>query len=220
VLYGIDQCHADTSPPVAARLRLPMRVSALPPDLIGTTSYSSQTAHVTYDVAYDMWLNRSGTKRPCQTDGTVEIMVWTGYDGRALPPASLQVGTADVPFAVDGISHPGTGAWSIYASNIGQAGHTVPWGGTLWFVLNSVDAVNKGTVSVDLSAVLSASGALLQNSYGWTNFRRHYWLDTIPFGMEFGPERGTTYDAGPTRFSLRLASYCLGVGVKVSDATC
>jgi hypothetical protein len=220
VLYGINQCHGPTSPPPSSALRLPMRVSAVPSDLIGTTSYSSETAHITYDIAYDLWLNHSATKTPCRTDGTVELMVWTDYDHQALLPESLKVGTATVPFAVNGNPDPGTNDWSIYASNIGPHGQTVPWGGTLWLVLDKPDVVSQGIVSVDLSGALSAAGALLQDDYGWTDFRKNYWLDTIPFGIEFGPAGGTTTGAGPTRFSLNLWSYCLDVKAEPSEAAC
>ncbi len=197
-----------------------MRVGAIPADLFGTTSYSSNTQHVTYDIAYDMWLNDSATKAPCTTNGTVEVMVWTDYDQRALLPDSVKVGTASVPFAVDGVSDPGIQAWSVYATNIDTGGRTVPWGGTIWFVLNRADVVSKGTVSVDLSSVLSSAGTLLQNNYGWSNFGQNYWLDTIPFGMEYGPESGGLFDAGSSYFSLNVSSYCLDVTMKSSDATC
>jgi hypothetical protein len=220
VLYGINQCSASTSPPVSPGLRLPMRLSSIPSDLIGTTTYSTQTSHITYDVGYDMWLNNSATKTPCKKDGTLEVMVWTGYDQRALLPDSVKTGTASIPFKVDGTLYPGPGAWSVYVSNVFQRGHTEPWGGTVWFVLNKSNTVHTGTVSVDLSTVFSEVGTLLQNNYGWADFQRNYWLDTVPFGMEFGPESGTLTGAGSSYFSLRLSSYCLGVGTTVSDATC
>lgn len=197
-----------------------MQVSSIPTDLIGTTTYSAHTPHVTYDIAYDMWLNRSDTKTPCKTDGTLEVMVWTDYNERALLPQSVKAGTGNVPFKVNGSIHSGYGAWSIYVSNVFQGGHTVPWGGTVWFILDQAHTVSKGTVSVDLSTVLSEVGALLQNNYGWTRFRSHYWLDTIPFGMEFGPESATPSGAGPSSFSLRLSSYCLGAGMTLSEASC
>jgi hypothetical protein len=76
------------------------------------------------------------------------------------------------------------------------------------------------TVSVDLSTVLSKVGTLLQNHYGWKDFGTHYWLDTIPFGMEYGPQSGTITGAGSSYFSLRLSSYCLDVGSTLSAATC
>jgi hypothetical protein len=220
VLYGINQCHAHSSPPQSPGLRLPVRVAAIPADLFGTTSYTSSTRHVTYDIAYDMWLNNSATKTPCTTNGTVEVMVWTDYDRRALLPDSVKVGTASVPFAVDGVSDPGTQAWSVYATNIDTGGRTVPWGGTIWFVLNRADVVSKGTVSVDLSSVLSSAGTLLENNYGWSNFGQNYWLDTIPFGIEYGPESGGLFDAGPSYFSLNVSSYCLDVARTSSEATC
>jgi len=220
VLYGINQCSAQTSPPVSASLRLPMEVSAIPPDLIGTTSYSSQAPHATYDIAYDLWLNNSDTKTPCKGDGTVEVLVWTAYDEQALLPGSLKVGTASLPFKVNGIVDPGQHAWSIYVSNVYGDGHTEPWGGTVWFVLDEGHIVEKGTVSVDLSSVLSKVGTLLQDNYGWRSFSTHHWLDTIPFGMEFGPESGALFGAGASHFSLHMSSYCLSVGTTLLQANC
>jgi hypothetical protein len=220
VLYGINQCSANTSPPVSPSLKLPMRVSSIPSDLIGTTTYSSETPHITYDVAYDMWLNSSGTKTPCKKDGTLEVMVWTDYDQRALLPDSVKTGNASIPFKVNGILRPGNDAWSVFVSNVFTGGHTVPWGGTVWFILNKLNTVHTGTVSVDLSTVLSEVGTLLQNNYGWSNFQQNYWLDTVPFGMEFGPESATLTGTGSSYFSLHLSSYCLGVGTTISEATC
>jgi hypothetical protein len=220
VLYGINQCNARISPPQSPGLELPMRIGAVPPDLIGTTSYDSQASGVTYDVAYDMWLNPSNTRVPCRIDGTVEVMVWTDYDRQALLPESLKVGTASVPFAVDGSPHSGGNAWTLYADNIDRTGSTAPYGGTVWLVLDKADVVSQGTVSVDLSRALASVGTLLQNNYGWTDFRNRYWLDTIPFGLEFGPASGVPGDAGPALFALNLSSYCLTTGARPSDAGC
>jgi hypothetical protein len=147
-------------------------------------------------------------------------MVWTDYDARALLPQSMNVGTATVPFAVDGAASSGTNAWAIYASNIFRAGQTVPWGGTVWLVLDHSDAVRSGTVSVDLSAALAAVGDLLERNYGWTDFGTSYWLDTIPFGIEYGPESGTLTGAGPSYFSLGISAYCLSVAATVSGSAC
>jgi len=219
VLYGINQCYAGTSPPQSPRLALPMRLDSIPPHLIGVTAYATQTSQVTYDVAYDLWLHQTGTKRPCRSEGTLEIMVWTDYDARALLPASMQVGTANIPFAVDRVSRPGTQAWSIYASNIDRDGRTAPWGGTLWFVPGQAD-VGHGRVSVDLSAALSAAGRLLHDNYGWPELGQHYWLDTASFGVEFGPASGNPTDSGPSRFSAQISAYCLDVRSTLLDAAC
>jgi hypothetical protein len=56
------------------------------------------------------------------------------------------------------VSRPANGAWSIYAENVFPGGRTQPWGGTIWLVLDDAHAVKQGTVSVDLSAALSAVG--------------------------------------------------------------
>ncbi len=186
VLYGINQCHADTSPRSSPQLPLPMRLDSIPPHLIGTTDYSTQTSLVTYDVTYDLWLSPTDTKRPCLTAGTLEILVLTDYSARALLPASMQVGTARIPFAVGGVARRGR-PWSVYASNIGRGGWTAPWGGTLWFVPGRADVVRQGRVSVDLSAVLSAAGRLLRDTYGWRELARHYWLDTVSSASSSAP---------------------------------
>ena len=220
VSYGLNQCHANTSPTESPELPLPMQVGAIPPDLVGTTTYSAHISPVTYDVAYDMWLSRSGTKKPCNSQGTLEVMVWTDYDQLAVLPPQLQVGSASIPFAVNGVSNTGQGAWSVYASNVFGGGRTAPWGGTVWLVLNPADTTADGTVSVDLSDALSSVGTILQNDYGWSDFATSYWLDTVPFGVEFGPQSGTTDGAGPSQFSLGISSYCLGDSLSLSDAGC
>jgi Glycosyl hydrolase family 12 len=220
VLYGINQCNAGTSPPESPRLPLPVRLDSIPPDLIGVTAYSAQLSQVTYDVAYDLWLHQTGTKQPCRSEGTLEIMVWTDYDARALLPASMQVGTADIPYTVDRVARPGTQAWSIFASNIGRDGQTAPWGGTLWFVPGPADAVGHGRVNVDLSAVLAVADHLLQDNYSWPGLGRRYWLDTASFGVEYGPALGNPLDSGPSRFSAQISAYCLDVRTTLLDAAC
>jgi hypothetical protein len=220
VSYGISQCHSDTSPPESPQLPLPMRVGTIPPGLVGVTAYAASTSGVTYDIAYDLWLHQTGTKRPCMSDGTLEIMVWTGYDERALLPSAMQVGTASIPFAVGRVPHSGAHEWSVYASDIYQRGKTAPWGGTLWFVPDRADAVGHGRVSVDLSAVLGVADQLLRDNYRWPDLSRHYWLDTAPFGVEFGPASGDPADSGPSRFSVRISAYCLDVRTTLLDATC
>jgi hypothetical protein len=220
VLYGINQCYAGTSPPESPGLPFPIKLSSILPHLVGVTAYSADTSQVTYDVAYDLWLNKTGTRQPCRSEGTLEIMVWTDYDARALLPASMQVGTADIPFAVDGVARTGTQAWSVYASNIDTDGRTAPWGGTLWFVPDGADIVGGGRVSVDLSAVFSAAGLLLHDNYGWPELNQDYWLDTASFGVEFGPASGNPMDSGPASFSARISAYCLDVRSTLPGATC
>ena len=220
VLYGINQCYASTSPAPSPRLPFPIRLDSIPPDLVGVTAYSAQTAQITYDIAYDLWLSPTGTKQPCRSEGTLEIMVWTDYNAQALLPASMQVGTADIPFAVGRVARPGTGKWSLYASNIDRDSRTAPWGGTLWFVLDQADTVGHGQVSVDLSAVLSAAGLLLHDTYGWPELGGRYWLDTASFGIEFGPASAGPMDTGPSRFSAQISAYCLDVRSTLRDAAC
>jgi hypothetical protein len=220
VLYGINQCHAATSPRPSPALRLPASVGSIPSDLIGTTAYASTATQATYDVAYDLWLNPSDTSAPCQTDGTLEVMVWTDYDDSARLPAAMRTGSATIPFAVNGRAQSGNQAWSVYVSSVFQDGHTQPWGGTIWFVLDGAHRVNRGSVSVNLSTVLAAAGGLLRDNYRWPDFASSHWLDTIAFGMEYGPANADPYGDGPTRFSLDLRSYCLDVGASLAASSC
>jgi hypothetical protein len=220
VLYGIDQCNAATSPRPSTDLRLPASVASIPDDLVGGTTYESQALQVTYDVAYDLWLNPSGTKSPCKTDGTIEVMVWTDYDAASRLPDAMRVGTATIPYAANGKVASGNQAWSVYASNVFRGGHTAPWGGTVWLVLDPAHAVKSGTMRVDLSDAIASVGSLLEDNYGWSDFRTNYWLDTIAFGMEYGPQNANPYGDGPTHFALDLRSYCLDVGAAVADSAC
>ena len=108
----------------------------------------------------------------------------------------------------------------MYVSNVYEHGRTAPWGGTVWLVPDAQHIVSNGTVSVDLSAALAAVATLLESNYGWSDVSDNYWLDTVAFGMEFGPDSGDPYDAGPTEFALNLTSYCLEVGTTVAEASC
>jgi hypothetical protein len=220
VLYGINQCHAGTSPPQSPDLQLPARVESIPSSLVGITSYDARASQITYTVAYDLWLSPSDTETPCQTDGTLEVMVWTDYAAQALLPDGMRVGRASIPYAVDGISDAGFETWSVFVSNVFEDGRTAPWGGTIWLVLDAAEVVPSGSVTVDLTAALSAVGSVLQNNYGWSEFASGYWLDTIAFGIEFGPQNADPYGAGPTDFSMSLTEFCLEVRSTVSSASC
>lgn len=219
VLYGIDQCNAATSPPQSPSLRLPVQVESLP-SLIAATTYNVQAAQITYDIGYDLWLNPSDTKTPCRTDGTLEVMLWTDYAQQSVLPESMKVGTATIPFAIDGVADAGYERWSVFVSNVFHDGHTAPWGGTVWLVPDAGDRVARGTVSVDLGAALHAVGALLERNYGWRNFASKYWLDTVAFGIEFGPNPPDPYGDGPAPFTFELSAYCLASRTTTSAARC
>ena len=209
VSYGKNPCRAGTSPAGDRALRLPVKVSALPTDLVGTTSYSSEASQTTYDIAYDMWLNPSGTQHPCRTQGTVEVMLWIDYDRQAFLP-STAVASVSIPYAVGGVAHGGTNAWTAYVLNVYRSGKTSAYGGTVFLVLNAGDVVPAGTVNVDVTKALSAVGHLLQQDYGWSDFAGHYWLDSIPFGMEVGPANAQPWGNGSTEFTLNLARTAWG----------
>ena len=106
VSYGRTRAGPPPRRPATRPCASPSRSSALPTHLVGTTSYSSEASQTTYDIAYDMWLNPSGTQRPCRTQGTVEVMLWTDYDRQALLP-SPPVASSSIPYAVGGVAHDG-----------------------------------------------------------------------------------------------------------------
>ncbi len=62
VVYGLDQCATGASPQASTKFPLPMKASSIPADLVGSTTYFAQAQEVTYDIAYDMWLNDSSTR--------------------------------------------------------------------------------------------------------------------------------------------------------------
>ena len=170
VLYGINQCSAATSPPVSPACGFPCDVSSIPADLIGTTSYS--LGRHTSPTTSPTTCGSTTRTPPGRARQTERSRSWCGPTTiKGLLPESVQTGTASVPFKVNGTLDPGNGAWSVFVSNVFRGGAYQPWGGTVWFILNEANVVNTGTVSVDLSTVLSEVGTLLQNNYGWHNFR-------------------------------------------------
>jgi hypothetical protein len=211
VSYGINTLAISTSPPVSPSLELPMRVDAIPPDLIATTSYEIlPPVAATYDFAYDMWLEpQQATSAPAT--GTIELMIWTADSGsRSLPPASWKVADGiAIPYAVNQVDKGGAGAWDVYVHNNGQTGAGGPT--TVWFILKT--AVTKATVSVDLSAAFSKMAGVLETKDGWTHVDS-YWLDTIPLGSEFGPTDGAAGDLS-TSYTWNLSSYYLTLGSKL-----
>ena len=139
---------------------------------------------------------------------------------QALLPDSLKVGTTTIPYSINGEFESGTQAWSVYVNNIYGGGQTVPWGGTVWLVLDQADITQQGAVNVDISAALADVGSLLQSKYGWAPFASTYWLDTIAFGMEYGPKNADPNGKGPANFSLNLSKYCLEPAATVTSASC
>ena len=220
VLYGFNQCNAGTSPAPSPSFPLPLQVDAIAPDLdrhdrlfgrpdrchlrrrLRPVAQSQFDANSVPNIRHDRGHGLDGLRRPCLVACKPENR------NRELTLCDRRDGSS----AKD--------AWSVYANNVYRDGRTAPWGGTFWFVLNKDDAVDHGTVSVDLSSVLASVGQLLQDDYGWDNFDRSYWLDTIPFGMEFGPANGTLTGAGSSSFSFSVSSYCLDTRSTISAAPC
>src|ERR1039457_4233762 len=75
------------------------------------------------------------------------------------------------------------------------------------------------TGSTPLRKGRPAAGKLLEHNYGWASFSHNYWLDTVAFGMEYGPQDADPYGDGPASFSLDISSYCLALRTTVGKAT-
>ena len=72
---------------------LPIRVSGLTPGTVTTDWSTTQTRSGVYDVAYDIWFNRTPTTSG-QPNGA-ELMIWLNHNG-GVQPFGSQVGTATV----------------------------------------------------------------------------------------------------------------------------
>ncbi len=232
ITYGntSDQCPTSGKlAPQSTLLALPMRVAAIPTSLVGVTDFSATTpSAVTYDISYDTWLNATDTPNVCRGHGTVEVMVWLDYGGKKVGPPGGALETASIPYRVGGRSYTGTNAWSLYESTIDSTGRTGAEGGTVYVVLKPAFEPHPardpkevgGTVSVDLSSVYATVGKLLESRpFDWKGFATSHWLDTIPFGVEFGPLSGDdAYKPGDKAyFTMTVSKFCLSTGVSVES---
>jgi len=204
ISYGVaPQAPAD-SPKPSASLPLPMKLEALPKDLIATTNYKlAGTSSVKYDFAYDIWLEPQHTVETPRA-GTLEVMVWTADGNGALPPGYKK--TVSMDFVSNGVRR--TGQWGIYIANGDKSARTTT---TVELVLTK--SISVGKVSVDLtSAFLNVESALRQyDSAHWSTFSDYY-LDSIDLGSEFGRKSGHS-GAGP--FAWNLYDYGFGLGMKL-----
>ena len=132
-------------------------------------------------------------------------MVWTDYDAASLLPDAMKVGTATIPFAVErprqarersvvGIRQQRLPERTYGA--MGRHGLARPRFGAR-------RQKGRGARRPQRCARRRRHVCSEQN-YGWRDFESNYWLDTIAFGMEFGPENADPYGDGPTHFSLDL----------------
>ncbi|MDA8182832.1 MAG: protein kinase [Actinomycetota bacterium] len=217
----------NTSAPTSPTLPLPVQLSGMKGgDLVGTTDYTANPGQITYDISYDMWLNPAKSEH-CTGAGTIEVMVWLNDSGTKAGPPGSALMKASIPYTLNGHRSTGDGAWSLYQST----GLSASTGGTVWVVLNKADSPRPtprlhpkdpkvgGDVSVDLSAAFSEVGKLLSAKDHVNDFRS-YWLDSIPFGVEFGPASGdSTYKPGDTSyFHFDVSRFCLSKDVHPSTA--
>ena len=194
VLYGIDQCHADTSPP---------RRRACAPDQGRLAAFDHRRYHdlrrrrtnVTHDVAYDLWLNPSGTTTPCQTDGTLEVMVWTDHDAR--DPARQLAGRARFD-PLRGWRHRVAGRRRMDRVRHQRVrGRTHGTVGRHRLARPRPRPNRRPRDRRRRPARRAASvGSLLENTYGWSNFATHLLARHDAFGIEFGPHDADPYSAG------------------------
>jgi Glycosyl hydrolase family 12 len=200
ITYGTTPQAPGDSPKTSPNLPLPMKLNALPKNLIATASYQlTNTSTVRYDLAYDLWIEPQRTVETPRT-GTIEFMIWTDDGNHALPPGFKE--NVTMAYAVNGVEK--SAPWGVYLTNGNKAAKTNT---TVYLVLTK--PVNNAQVSVDLSRALLEMDAVLTkyDSTHWSNIPNYY-LDSIPLGTEFGKLPGAS-TAGP--FSWSLHSYRLGV---------
>jgi hypothetical protein len=203
VTYGIQPQAAESSPKPSSSLPLPMKLDALPKDLITTTNYKlAGTSTTRFDFSYDIWLEPQRTVGT-PSSGTLEVMVWTDNGNHALPPGYQ--GTVSMDFAVDGVTK--VGQWGVYISDGGAGAGTT----TVQLVLMKVIA--EGKVAVDLNSAFDKVESSLMNydPAQWASFSKYY-LDSITLGSEFGRKSGSS-GVGP--FSWNLDSYFFSLGQKL-----
>ena len=220
VSYGKNPCRAATSPAGDPALRLPVKVSALPTDLVGTTSYvvAGVADHLRHRVRHVAQPFGHPAALPHPRDRRGD-----GVD-RLRPPGapSLAPGRDHEHPLRRGRRRPSTGPtpgrpMSSTSTGPGGPHRTVPPSSSC---STPGDVVPAGTVSVDVTKALSEVGTLLERDYGWSDFASHYWLDTIPFGMEVGPVNAQPWGTGSTNFTLGLSSYCFGLNATVAHPKC
>ena len=186
-----------------------MRLDSVPPQLTGVTAYSAQTSQVTYDITYDLWLQPDGTTRPCRSRARLRSSS-DRYSARALLPASLQVGTATIPLAVDRVIRrarsPGR---STPATSMERTDRSV--GRHPWFVPSEGDIVRPRPRERRSECGASRRRPPPARQLRLARARPGYWLDTASFGIEYGPPSGDPLDSGSSRSPRRFpptASTC------------
>ena len=201
VSYGVEPQAAADPPKVSPSLPLPMALTSLPHDVVATAEYDlTDTASVTYDFSYDLWLEPQRTVA-APTRGTIEFMIWTDDGNGALPPG--HEGAVSMGYAVNGVAR--TGPWGIYINNGNKASAAQT---TVYLVLQK--PTNDAAVGVDFNTAFQVMESALKkyDPAHWSTFSDYY-LDSIPLGSEFGHRAGQA-ETGPSHWSLDRYSLSLG----------
>jgi Glycosyl hydrolase family 12 len=201
VTYGVSPQAPADAPPRSPELPLPLNLKQLPHDVIATADYDvSETSSVTFDLAYDIWLEPHKEVRSPRAK-TLELMIWTDENGGALPPGYKEEIT--MPYSLDGAGK--AGSWSVYMTNASRASNATT---TVELVLKTPQS--NAQIGVDLNNAFSSMEKALTKEYPsrWNSFSSYY-LDAISLGTEFGPLKNRS-DAGPLAWNLD--SYNLNIG--------
>ena len=205
VSYGVEPQAPLDSPPSSPHLPLPVKVSALPTDLLATADYwLIGSPSVRYDFAYDLWLEPQLAVNTPRA-GTIELMIWTLNSG----PASLPPGYKGQVSMNDAVNGKGQAAtWGLYISNGDKAAPTQT---TVDLVLTK--QANAAAVSVDLNSAIRLMESALKkyDPAHWASFTGYY-LDSIPLGSEFGAPAGKS---GSSALLWSMDSYFLTLGAKL-----
>ena len=205
VSYGVEPQAPRDSPPPSPKLPLPVKVSALPTDLLATAdSWVIGSSSVRFDFAYDLWLEPQLAVQTPRA-GTIELMIWTYDSGSASLPPGYK-GQVSMNDAVNGKGQ--SAKWGLYVSN---GDKSAPTQTTVDLVLTN--QVNAATVSVDLNnAIRLAESALKKyDPAHWSSFAGYY-LDSIPLGSELGAPVGKS---GSSPLLWSMDDYFLSLGAKL-----
>lgn len=136
------------------RSGLPIQVSRLTPGTVTTSWSTTQTGSGAYDVAYDIWFNRTPTTsgRP----NGAELMVWLNKHGSVRQPFGSEVGTATV------------------------GGHTY----NVWFANQGLNTISYSMTSGTASVSSLDIGELVADAVGRGYIQNSWYLIAVEAGFE------------------------------------
>ncbi|HEY7433121.1 MAG TPA: hypothetical protein VH641_20570 [Streptosporangiaceae bacterium] len=156
--------------------KMPIRVSRLKPGMITSSWVTTQPPDGAYDVAYDIWFNRTPATSGAPDGG--ELMIWLAHRG------SSQIAPAGAPVAHVAIDGYAFTLW-LWTSAGGQ--HRISY--VMDHPVRSVRDFDVGAVAADAArrGYLSATSYLLNVQAGFEIWQGGRGLGTESFSLSVGP---------------------------------